>query len=113
MYNLIIALSIAAASFALGMTIAGTLVAGFVPASIAMLIAYFLLARRTGNQFRVIAERAAAEFQAGRMGPGLKLMESCLKLYEAYQEQYRLTKERLLAQPKGKQFDFNENAIFG
>jgi uncharacterized protein HemY len=80
MYNLIIALSIAAASFALGMTIAGTLVAGFVPASIGMLIAYFLLARRTGNQFRVIAERAAAEFQAGRMGPGLKLMESCLKL---------------------------------
>ena len=27
--------------------------------------------------------------------------------------QYRATKERLAAQPKGKQFDFNETAIFG
>lgn len=40
-------------------------------------------------------------------------MESCLKLNEAYQEQYRLVKERLESTPKGKQFDFNERNIFG
>ena len=40
-------------------------------------------------------------------------LDSCLKLNDAYQEQYRLTKDRLLATPKGKQFDFNERTIFG
>jgi len=40
-------------------------------------------------------------------------LEVCLKLNEAYQEQYRLTKEKLAATPKGRQFDFPENNIFG
>ena len=40
-------------------------------------------------------------------------LEQCLKLNEQYQEQYRLTRDRLQAQPKGKQFDFNEQKIFG
>ena len=40
-------------------------------------------------------------------------LESCLKLNEAYQEQYRLTKDRLLTMPKSKQFDFREQIIFG
>jgi dynein heavy chain, axonemal len=40
-------------------------------------------------------------------------LEACLKLNEAYQAQYRLTKERLEATPKSKQFDFSERAIFG
>eukprot|EP00002_Diphylleia_rotans_P021973 TRINITY_DN428_c1_g1_i1.p1 TRINITY_DN428_c1_g1~~TRINITY_DN428_c1_g1_i1.p1 ORF type:complete len:4548 (+),score=958.95 TRINITY_DN428_c1_g1_i1:229-13872(+) len=40
-------------------------------------------------------------------------MEMCLRLNEAYQEQYRLTKDKLLTQPKGRQFDFNEQTIFG
>ena len=40
-------------------------------------------------------------------------LEACLKLNEAYQEQYRLTKDKLLTQPKGKQFDFSETQIFG
>ena len=30
-----------------------------------------------------------------------------------YQEQYFMTRDKLLTQPKGKQFDFNESAIFG
>ena len=42
----------------------------------------------------------------------VKNFEACLKLNEAYQEQYRLTKDRLLTMPKGKQFDFNETQIF-
>eukprot|EP00606_Chrysophyceae_sp_TOSAG23-5_P000883 GSChrysophyteH2.ASY1.ANO1.1544.1 assembled CDS len=40
-------------------------------------------------------------------------LEACLKLNEAYQEQYRLTKLKLEQAPKGKQFSFNEMAIFG
>jgi len=40
-------------------------------------------------------------------------LESCLKLNEAYQEHYRLTKDKLLTIPNNKQFDFDENAIFG
>merc|ERR1711871_22386 len=40
-------------------------------------------------------------------------LQACLHLNEQYQEQYRLTRDKLLTQPKGKQFDFNEPAIFG
>eukprot|EP00397_Hematodinium_sp_SG-2012_P000031 GEMP01000031.1.p1 GENE.GEMP01000031.1~~GEMP01000031.1.p1 ORF type:complete len:4639 (+),score=1050.01 GEMP01000031.1:391-14307(+) len=40
-------------------------------------------------------------------------LESCLKMNEAYQEQYRVTKDKLLTLPKGKQFDFSETMIFG
>jgi len=41
----------------------------------------------------------------------VRQLESCLKLSEAYQEQYRLTKKKLQSMPKGKQFDFNEMHI--
>ncbi|OQS05067.1 dynein heavy chain, outer arm [Thraustotheca clavata] len=43
----------------------------------------------------------------------LDSLETCLRLNEAYQEQYRLTKDKLLTMPKGKQFDFSETQIFG
>jgi dynein heavy chain len=43
----------------------------------------------------------------------VRQLESCLKLNEAYQEQYRLTKRKLKQMPKGKQFDFEEHQIFG
>ncbi|KAG9402276.1 hypothetical protein AC1031_006904 [Aphanomyces cochlioides] len=43
----------------------------------------------------------------------LESLETCLRLNEAYQEQYRLTKDKLLTMPKGKQFDFSETQIFG
>jgi len=36
-----------------------------------------------------------------------------LRLNDAYQEQYRLTREKLATQPKVKQFDFNEQEVFG
>ena len=42
----------------------------------------------------------------------LDKLEACLRLNEAYQEQYRLTKEKLLTMPKGNQFDFSETQIF-
>ena len=40
-------------------------------------------------------------------------LEATLRLNETYQEQYRLTKDKLLTMPKGKQFDFSETQIFG
>ena len=40
-------------------------------------------------------------------------MQSCIKLKDAYQTQYESTKEKLQAMPKGKQFDFSKNQIFG
>jgi dynein heavy chain, axonemal len=43
----------------------------------------------------------------------VRQLESCLKLNEAYQDQYRQTKAKLAASPKGKQFDFSEMEIFG
>ena len=43
----------------------------------------------------------------------LETLESCLRLNEIYQEQYRITKDKLLTMPKGKQFDFSETQIFG
>ncbi len=38
-------------------------------------------------------------------------MESCLKLNEQYQAQYKLTKEKLAATPKGRQFEFAEDMV--
>ncbi len=43
----------------------------------------------------------------------VRKLEACLKLNEAYQEQYRLTKSKLEQTPKGKQFTFVEMQIFG
>ena len=43
----------------------------------------------------------------------LENLKVALRLNEVYKEQYKLTRDRLLSQPKGKQFDFNEQKIFG
>eukprot|EP00931_Biecheleriopsis_adriatica_P081370 TRINITY_DN5469_c0_g1_i3.p1 TRINITY_DN5469_c0_g1~~TRINITY_DN5469_c0_g1_i3.p1 ORF type:complete len:4660 (-),score=1275.41 TRINITY_DN5469_c0_g1_i3:88-14067(-) len=43
----------------------------------------------------------------------IKNLELCLKMNAAFQEQYRITKDKLLTLPKGKQFDFSETLIFG
>lgn len=43
----------------------------------------------------------------------LETIEKCLQLNEEYQDQYRITKEKLMTTPKGKQFDFSETQIFG
>ena len=38
---------------------------------------------------------------------------SCIELNQAYQKQYEFTKERLMNMPKGKQFEFSPQQIFG
>lgn len=43
----------------------------------------------------------------------IPMLEFCLKLNDAYHEQYRITRERLVAIPKGKQLDVSEQDIFG
>lgn len=40
-------------------------------------------------------------------------LEACIKLNEAYQDQYRLTKRKLQQTPSGKQFEFSEIQLFG
>ncbi|KFH02717.1 putative dynein gamma chain, flagellar outer arm [Toxoplasma gondii VAND] len=43
----------------------------------------------------------------------IRKLEACSRLNDAYHEQYRITKDKLLTTPKGKQFDFSEHLIFG
>ena len=43
----------------------------------------------------------------------IPILRSCLDLNQAYQKQYEITKERLMNMPKGKQFEFSPNQIFG
>ena len=43
----------------------------------------------------------------------IETMQGCIKLNQAYQAQYDTTKEKLSLMPKGKQFDFSKNQIFG
>ena len=43
----------------------------------------------------------------------IKILQSCIKLNEAYKDEYYKTKGTLQNTPKGKQFDFSESQIFG
>ena len=43
----------------------------------------------------------------------IPVLKSCIELNKAYQKQYEITKERLMNMPKGKQFEFSPNQIFG
>jgi len=75
MYNLAIALGIATVLFALGTVVGGTWIAGFIPALLALVIAYFLLARRTGRQLETLLKSAMVEFEKGRVEKGRKIVE--------------------------------------
>jgi dynein heavy chain len=43
----------------------------------------------------------------------IPVLKSCIDLNVAYQKQYQFTKERLQNMPRGKQFEFSTNQIFG
>ena len=45
--------------------------------------------------------------------PSPPQLKSCVKLYDCYRADYERAKESLAEKPAGKQFDFNENVIFG
>jgi len=43
----------------------------------------------------------------------IPVLQSCIDLKNAYEQKYKETKLRLQKMPKGKQFEFSENIIFG
>ncbi|MBN1334840.1 MAG: hypothetical protein JXB39_02655 [Deltaproteobacteria bacterium] len=79
MYNLLIALGIATATFLLGTAVAGW-IAGFIPATLALGIAYVLLARRTGNRLQAVMEKVTAALKKQRVGDAKALLESARSL---------------------------------
>ena len=74
MYNLAIALGIAVLAYALTAAVAGWL-AGFVPGLLAAGIAYYLLARRTGQQLEALMQKAGEALQGGRIDEGRAIIE--------------------------------------
>ncbi|CCI47848.1 unnamed protein product [Albugo candida] len=59
-----------------------------------------------GESYEILWEKDPEEL--------VRQLSACLKLNEAYQNQYRVTKEKLFNSIKGgKQFEFNEMRIFG
>lgn len=79
MYNLLIAIGSAVVAFILGYLVSGW-VAGFVPALLALMGVYFLLARRTGRQVEAIFARVMEPMQAGRLDEVRALLQSALPL---------------------------------
>lgn len=75
MYNLAISLGVAALAYLIGLAVAGWL-AGFLPAILAGMLAYFLLARRTGRQLEALMTQAGEAFQKGKLDRGRQLLES-------------------------------------
>jgi hypothetical protein len=63
MYNLLISLGVGAALYLVTALVAGSWVAGILPALIAAAVAYFLLARRTFKQFEAAATAAVSKLQ--------------------------------------------------
>lgn len=79
MYNLLIAGGAALVAYAVG-ALAVSWVAGFVPALLVFVGAWFFLARRTGRQVEVIAKAAMAHMQEGRLPAARDTLRSALPL---------------------------------
>jgi hypothetical protein len=69
MYNLLISLGIAAACYAIGAVVASSAVAGILPAVLGLVVAYFILARRTYKQVEGIAQAAMEHLQNAQQDP--------------------------------------------
>jgi predicted Zn-dependent protease len=80
MYNLLIAGGAAVAAYGLGVAVVGEWVAGLIPAALALIATYFVLARRTGKQLTAIFEQAMAALQAGKLEDARRLMNSAMPL---------------------------------
>ena len=74
MYNLLLAVAIAAVIYAAVAWWAGWL-AGFLPAIIVLVVAYVILARRSGRQLEAIFKRAMKEMEGGRVDQGRRIIE--------------------------------------
>jgi len=81
MINVLIALAIAIACFALGVSVTGgEFIAGFIPALLAFGISYVMLARRTGKKFQALMEKVGASLQKQRLREAVNLLESARAL---------------------------------
>ena len=84
---------------------------------------YYSTAQRMTTLFRKITDQMISNCRQSVEGKGslwdqptselIKALQQSLDTNKTYQEQYRLTRDKLAENPKGKQFDFNENVIFG
>ena len=80
MYNLAIAFGIGTVLFLVGALTTQTWIAGFIPGVLALIIAYIMLARRTGQKLQAIMETAMQDFQAGKIEKGRKRLEGAFAL---------------------------------
>src|SRR5687768_15299405 len=79
MYNTLIALGAALVAYVLGYLVAGW-AAGFIPALLALVVVWAVLARRSGKQLEAIFLRAMAALQAGKFDEGRAILETALPL---------------------------------
>lgn len=79
MYNLLLALAAAVVAFALGFAVSGW-IAGFIPAMIAFVGAYFVLARRSGRQLEAIVSGVQVPMQKGDLEAVRALLKTALPL---------------------------------
>ncbi len=80
MYNLLIACGIAALAFALGMVVGGHWIAGLLPAVLALLIAYFLLARRSSAQLQAVLDQVTKVLQKQQTDEAMRMLEAARPL---------------------------------
>ena len=69
MYNLLIALGVAAVAFGAGALATASAVAGIIPALLALVGVYFLLARRTYKQIEAVAQQAMGLLESAQQDP--------------------------------------------
>ena len=75
MINLGISAGIGLALFLLGWAVGGSFIAGFAPAALGFVAAYFLLARRTGRQLEALMKEAMVHFEKGDTVAGRKVLD--------------------------------------
>ena len=79
MYNTLIALGVAVATYVLSSLLAGW-IAGFIPAILVGGIVWFLLARRSGQQVQAVMAQAMAHAQAQQMDDARRVLTEALPL---------------------------------
>jgi tetratricopeptide (TPR) repeat protein len=80
MYNILIASGAAVLGYLLGYLVTDNLFAGFLPALLAFVVVFILLARRTGKQLEALFQGAMALLQAGKIDEARAALEAAMPL---------------------------------